>query len=636
MQPRYERHSDDECAANLLFQFKRHLHNTLTMKPWLFFCFSCLIFYTNILSAQRNFAADHARLAQEVERRFQAPSGEPKNLEPYLEVLQAKAKDRDEIEQIYNELKASELPSDQKETLLANYELLYSAAQRSGNYTVERAVKNCLEWNGPWKRDTWQNELVLVQRVGRPLLNGTLETGFNADVVMKVTHCSLNFALLDLEMGNVGLYHGRENEFGHVDENGLKVIPDRDFEVRCEARGNFTMSEKGKPQTPADEGLRWADEIRQECLWPGWNFTDLYDNATALMNQYFKDVMCKLPSENGHRWFGNLARNYKGMEKSVEYNEGFYANLKGIAEWESENGREPAGGAEVMLWIPKDNEKLTTTTGPDGKYAIENALLHKTCSPFEAEARQYESSDKKEFQGILEEPNSDAIHRENFVFELWPILSLEKTETYFGNLIGEYRSIGEGPVKLDKKTGKYEVIIKATSSGHLSDGEITSTHQGQSRIIQNGELKISDEGVSFMNPLNGFWSAEYQSWTKAPGFSCHWQATVLFDEKTRRLDYSGEGRDQNGCTWSGKGFQNYMTGEWVDEGIRCCPTWDPPCGKDLIGIPPFHSSVISGLQVEHLLEWKDGSQLVSEYSGPPAGVHVKQVFTLHFRKRSGK
>jgi hypothetical protein len=316
--------------------------------------------------------SDWARRYAELERRvipnMDEPRGYPSELVEYLKWLDRKAKDRDDVKKAMEDAfdAAHGNPEWGKK-----FDWLLKEAQRSGENTVWDA---CFKFLRIKKDDTWQNTLFKASDKGHAIYQKAAETKFDPVFVRdQWARCLIRYAINNIEIAKYGLYDGRERVMAQWDKDGYLVIPKRDFDVNCERRIEFQTLQKGDPQTPADKGLAWVDKIREECDW--WRLGRERADATQLMVEYFKDVLCFKPEEKSHKWYLEKAKEYR-LDEAEEYAKGFYAKLKGTVWIEDVTGRKPAKGAKVMVIDPKDGTTWKATTDAEGKYQIKDALLH--------------------------------------------------------------------------------------------------------------------------------------------------------------------------------------------------------------------------------------------------------------------
>ena len=224
----------------------------------------------------------------------------------------------------------------------------------------------------------------------------------------------MRLAVKDVEVGHTGLYCGRELEPPEVDQGDIDVHNDMPLDVRCPRPRDHSRTEEGEPCLPAKEGLDAAELVREECDW--WGFAAEYVYMTNLMNEFYRDVLCKKPRE-GHKWYLERAQE-KHLSESINHNDGFYATLYGKVEFDMGTGRQPASGAEVKVYAPKDEKEWTTVTDDEGKYRIERAILHKRCSPFDISATYKGLKTETTYEGPLEEPDPDYEFEKNLLIQL--------------------------------------------------------------------------------------------------------------------------------------------------------------------------------------------------------------------------
>jgi len=355
---------------------------------------------------EESLAAAYARLEQQVTNQEKEPRGAPKVLEPYLRWLGRKAEVRNEVRRRLESLLADPSRSDTEDGVdwIHRFRQLLQRAQESGNTTTRLGASRLLAIE---TSDQWPNALSKLQSSGRPLYQKALVTDFTAETVRETARCLINFSLQDVEAGSLALYSGRELEFADQDSDGNTRLPDRDFTAACLPRSDLRAVEKGQPQVPADAGLEWVEQIREECRW--WRFASEEADATDLMNQFYQDVLCRFPPK-GHRWYRDLAIQYR-LEESRQYNEGFYGTLIGEVAVVSGSQRRPADSARVQATAPRDGESWKGEADENGRYELKRVLLHKVCGPFQVEAEYGADSTLKTFEGPLTKPDESARHR---------------------------------------------------------------------------------------------------------------------------------------------------------------------------------------------------------------------------------
>jgi len=259
----------------------------------LIFLFSCPFL---IASTPRNWEAEYDRLHVKIEKNYHEPKGDPPRLEPYLQWLERKAGDRDEVASLLEELRqlAQQNPENKEWKMwMERFSSLLDLAQASGENTVNGAVLRFMRIEEPKfpKAGNWQNVIFKLKNYGRRIYLKAQETRFSTKSVKSAAKCMINFSIRDVEGNPRGnsVYKGRKGEFGQLDEAGNLVIPERDFDINCEPRSSFTYTSKGEPAVPTDMGLDWINQVREEARW--WNFGDADKDATDLMEEFFKDSM---------------------------------------------------------------------------------------------------------------------------------------------------------------------------------------------------------------------------------------------------------------------------------------------------------------------------------------------------------
>jgi len=363
-------------------------------------------------SARADWQNEYDRLRAKIEKEENEPhhgGSASKNLDEYITWLGIKADDRSKARELAGKAQLEGSPYWQNKFID-----LAELAQDSGNSTL---------WTGAFifmrvetkgakgPGDSWEDAVFKAgPSVGHRLFEGAADNGFDKEIVRDYARCLMRFANGDVEEGYTGIYEGRRSEIGHFDQDGIFVLPTRNFDVTCERRDEFTTVEEGEPKLPADIAMEMVDEIREQCEW--YKLQGEYDDATDLMQQYLqeKKVLCDLPPNKGHYFFLHLAEEYE-LPKAEEHIDGFYATIYGKVEIEAEKGRKPAVGAKVTARAPKDKDapknrrEWTTTADEDGKYRMDGVILHKDCSPFEITAKYRDIEEETEYVGPLEEPD---------------------------------------------------------------------------------------------------------------------------------------------------------------------------------------------------------------------------------------
>ena len=395
------------------------------------------IFFAGIVSpahAEVDFAASYARLAAIVKDHRHQPPASENSLEVWLNWIGIKANDRDEVQALLdkaNQLYIQNPGNEEYNQWTQKLHDLWQKAQDSGRSTVEDASLKFIRLKD--NEENWENALERVKVKGRRIFSKAEQSGFSTEYPRGRSKCLINFALGDIESSEKGgggssrerghggsLYRNHFLAFGYQDEDGNMRLPDRDFNVMCEGRSEFTRLSEGEPEP--DKTIAWALKfvgmIRDEAEW--WAFEREKQDATDLMNQYYEDALCKIPphkDKEGHKYFLDLAKE-KELDDSIEYNEGFYATLYGKVEVLRDGVREPAAGAKVT--VEDLDETWTVTADAQGNYEIKDAILHKDCSPFDIRAVHDGDWVEEKYDGILEEPDKRARHRVDLLIQPKP------------------------------------------------------------------------------------------------------------------------------------------------------------------------------------------------------------------------
>lgn len=405
-----------------------------------------------------NWQQKYNEYDQLIKNQMDEPRGYPADIGIYLHWLDVKAVVRNEVKALFSE--AMNVSTGDPDWAL-KFDKLLQEAQRSGEGTAWDAAFKFLRIKN---RDGWRDILEKIQSKGRPLYTKTAETAFDPVFIRdNWVNCMINFCINNVEAGSadIALYQGRQAVLADWGEDGMMQIPTRDFDTLCERRIDFHVEDKGEPQVPMDMGLEWVDRIRKECDW--WSFGKERTDATNLMEEYYKDDLCLYPNDKSHKWFKEQAEKYH-LNEGIEYNEGFYAKLKGQV-WVEEGGKKkPAPGAHVIVIDPKDGTKWEADAGPDGKYEIKRALLHvpenekgwPLCPKFKISAEYEGDRVDDTYEGPLKAPDRNAEHTKDLTIKPRDRWSVELT---FNKTVGGKEEMGTG---LTRELGwTYSATVKA-------------------------------------------------------------------------------------------------------------------------------------------------------------------------------
>jgi len=369
-----------------------------------FLCICVLsIFLSDFFHGQqspREWADEFNKLAQAIYDKENQPRGNPvaPPFDDYTYWMGEKAKDRDKIESLIEELTNLSKRDPENTTItdwIIRFRELLDVAQEFGNSTTDRAMSHMKIEDRGW------NTLLMYAEELHPLYDKAVETRFAPDLVREFAQCLLRYASRDYECSfdSVGLYRDCTEPL-----SGRGIVDWRDglsMDERCPRRQSDVEHEE-KPQLPAESGLEYGDWLRREC--DRWGFAQERSDLTDVMEDYYKDVLCKFPAGKGHKWYLEEAKKYK-LDDAIDHNEGFYAKIYGKVEILTDEGRKPAPGAKVRVYAPLDDQEWTTTADGDGEYEIQDVILHKECSPFEISAEYKEHEEETEYEGPLEEPD---------------------------------------------------------------------------------------------------------------------------------------------------------------------------------------------------------------------------------------
>jgi len=292
------------------------------------------------------------------------PKGNLKWYHPYVEALEVFASDRDRAFQY-----AQQAQAEGNDYYFNKFMDLVERAQAEGDAVLGQADL-LFRLADEFGERGWHTLCLQAEGMGKPIYDKAIELGFDKTITQGQMRTLLREALDQLE-----------NPFGHLPPY-LWPYPDR------------------QPYPQADEGLKEADWPRQLARY--FELDQEYNYATDLLSRYLKDALCLLP--RGHKWYLALANQY-GLEAARDHIEGFYATIYGQVEIEKAGQREPAPGATVRVFAPKDNQTWTTTADKNGEYRIGGVILHDDCSPFQISADHEGDSVDDAFEGPLDDPD---------------------------------------------------------------------------------------------------------------------------------------------------------------------------------------------------------------------------------------
>lgn len=399
-------------------------------KPNGLFVFLVILISVLFVLSESAFAQNWEQTYNELESKITGEYFEPlhegrasKDFNEYLRWMHIKAADRDRSQSLSASAHNAGNPYWEK-----MFSDLMDYAQDSGNKTLRKAADtflNLKEKEMGWAGDSWPNAVFKSDYYGKSLYTKAKELNFDAAYVREKVRCLMRFALGDVETGDMPLYCDRKMEIGNqYDDEGNLLWPQMDFVGTCLPRSALHMASEGHACAPTDIGLDWVEMIRDVCDW--FKLHEYYE-ATDLMNMYFKDSMCKSPPNKpgqGHKkFYGNIARKHH-LQKSIDYNEGFYGTLHGKVEIETSEGRIAAAGAIVEVTAPFDGETWTTEADSEGNYEIKEVLLHKACSPFIITAQSGKDKVNDQYFGPLEEPDPTYRHEKNLLIRKSDLLCL--------------------------------------------------------------------------------------------------------------------------------------------------------------------------------------------------------------------
>ncbi len=457
-----------------------------------------ILLYSMSICAAKDWTAEYDRMRQRIAEKESEPKNKKAPLEEYFYWMELKAVDRDDAVSLDNEInkESFENPEDKELAALSRKSFyLQENAQASGNATVNMAASMYLRWNaGIRGADGWEDAIWIVREYGRPIYNKAIETRFDTDFTKTRANCMIKFAIHDIEYNRYGfaIYDNRKEFVGYYDEEGYEKEWDLDYNTDCMGRKYSTRTSDGKPKFPADRALGMVEQIREECDW--WKFSDDRQDATDLMNEYYEDVLCKLPphiQKHGHKWFRDIAEKYS-LQKSINHNKGFYGTIYGKVEIKNDGGREPAPGASVRVFSPQDKQEWNTNADAKGKYRIKDVILHKDCSPFQISAEYQGDRVESSYTGPLTKPDNSHRYEKDLLID-------KKTRPDTAILKGKYyyhRSTAK-----QKETKEIDATVRLKLKPFSADlCEVVSAEvvsfSGKELAFYDGEKKVDYTLVS--------------------------------------------------------------------------------------------------------------------------------------------
>ena len=385
-----------------------------------------LLLPVTLMAQEKWWEQNYDILKAKIDRNFSKPVSAP-FLDIWLQWMDLKAMDRDRVHELLSEANKLYMahPDNKSYSLWVTKLLeLEQRAEDSGDNTVNEALLKYLRSD-----DKWSINVLRVHDYGRKIYTRAKEDGFSTKYTVEFSKCLLNHALVLLESDETNLsspfsgsgfslYDDRLLLFGvltNVEGWDAISVPDYEFNVPCEGRKLFVRWTEGKPDKTIMYAFTNVDKIREETKW--WGFGEIWQDATDLMNEYYEDALCKIPphdSKLGHKYFLQLAEE-KNLEKSINYNKGFYGTLYGKVEIVVDDEKKPAPGAKVT--VEDYDETWTTTADENGKYKIEHVILHKDCSPFDIHARYKGYQVDDTYDGPLTKPDSTARFRKDLLID---------------------------------------------------------------------------------------------------------------------------------------------------------------------------------------------------------------------------
>ena len=371
------------------------------------------------VTGQKDWSSEYQRLNVLIDQHLDDPAPSENDFEIWLNWIRIKAQHRNQVKAVLDEINALYMQNPDNayyNQWVQNFYGLLEEANNSGRRTVEGAAMKLIRFSRTNKCEGWEYAARKVKEYGRELFTTASNCGFDTYLVRERSRCLINYSIGDLEsscMGG-GLYGDRDLRHGYMDEEGFMRLPNRNFSVECERRGEFERFSEGRPQQTIDWAITAVDLLREECDW--WSFSGEKQDATDLLNEYYKDALCKQPPHKykmGHKYFLDLAKETEGMQPSVDFNEGFYGTLYGKVQIREDGVLKPAPYAKVF--VDDFEQKWNTTSNAQGEYEIDDIILHKDCSPFHISAEYEGDWEYDTYEGPLEEPDKSYRHKKDLI-----------------------------------------------------------------------------------------------------------------------------------------------------------------------------------------------------------------------------
>jgi hypothetical protein len=178
------------------------------MKSTLFICICFFLIFPvesrPAFPSNKDWAREYNRLEQRISKNFGEPEGAPAQLESYIRWMGIKAKDRDEVKALLEEVNrlSFQNPKDQElEKWTQKFFYLLERAQDSGINTVNGACMKFMYVRDSQfpKRANWQVIIWRLQRFGREIYTNAQKTGFVSTMIKARAKCMINFSIRDVE-----------------------------------------------------------------------------------------------------------------------------------------------------------------------------------------------------------------------------------------------------------------------------------------------------------------------------------------------------------------------------------------------------------------------------------------------------
>jgi hypothetical protein len=412
----------------------------------------------------------HKYLKDEVDRvTVHAPPDLKSSTRPYIRALEELDALRKQALEGAQEVQASKDPKIR--AMFDDFMDVVDFATGSGNMFLWLTESTLFRWYGPQEKRAEARDLcdagqwiLQTELYGNELYAAAKQLNFDHTIVRRLCQALLERALECIEQGD-------------------SYVPSWLWPFGC-------VSHK------IDWNLVYLDKVRKQGQF--FELAKEKQKAEELMNKYLKDALCYRkecighpPPGYPHKWYLDKAKQYKLLD-AISHIEGFYATIYGKVEVKNNGGREPAPGASVRVFSPKDKQEWKTNADANGKYRIKGVILHKKCSPFMISAEYQGDRVDTSYTGPLSEPDSSYEYEKDLFID-------KKRRPDTATLKGKYyyhRSTAK-----QKETKEIEATVRLKLKAFSADlCEVVSTEvisfSGKEEGFYDGEKRVDYQLVS--------------------------------------------------------------------------------------------------------------------------------------------